>query len=549
MPRRIIYVPGKNLKPEPTTHRLHLWRSLVAGVQHAQPGLAEQMQRRADCFQLAAWNYSFYGEHASLESDIPWINRLMDKTSAGEEDIRDARSWHRIATQFMYAIGDRFHGLLDWIPDKRVKDMIDDTTPYFENQGNIADHIRGLLAQMICEAAQQGDRVLLIGHSMGAIVAYDTLWQLSHNAKSPCGVDLFLTLGSPLGMRYVQKQLLGAGETRTFPTGVSHWENVSATGDLVSLDKTVHDDFGKMVEDGLIDSIHDHCGGVYNWFRNDDGLNVHRSYGYLVNPVVGKIIADWWQGKVRSAGPILVAHRGYPSRYPENTRIGFEKALAAGVGFVELDVQLSKDRVPVVYHDVDTHRVSGVEGSLFLLTLSEIMQLDASFSERFGNTYPDNPVMTLDEFCALMQHWPDVKAFVEIKSGSIDQFGVVDTVDPVIEVIKPIAGRCVVISFHEGCIEYARTQHGMPIGWVLPKWNRMTEAHARRLNPDFIFVNKRLLPTGKCPLWSGPWQWVVYVVDDARQANGFAERGISYVETDRVGELLADLNLNNPTSG
>ena len=41
---------------------------------------------------------------------------------------------------------------------------------------------------------------------------------------------------------------------------------------------------------------------------------------------------------------------------------------------------------------------------------------------------------------------------------------------------------------------------------------------------------------------------LVYVVDDARQANGFAERGISYVETDRVGELLADPNLN-PTSG
>jgi hypothetical protein len=41
--------------------------------------------------------------------------------------------------------------------------------------------------------------------------------------------------------------------------------------------------------------ITDHCDDIYNFYRNSDGLSCHRSYGYLVNPAVGEVIADWWQ--------------------------------------------------------------------------------------------------------------------------------------------------------------------------------------------------------------------------------------------------------------
>jgi len=47
-----------------------------------------------------------------------------------------------------------------------------------------------------------------------------------------------------------------------------------------------------MLERGLVESIEDHSHGIYNFFSSDEGLNCHRSYGYLVNPAVGSIIAD-----------------------------------------------------------------------------------------------------------------------------------------------------------------------------------------------------------------------------------------------------------------
>ena len=49
--------------------------------------------------------------------------------------------------------------------------------------------------------------------------------------------------------------------------------------------------------------------------------------------------------------PELVAHRGYALHYPENTLIGIEAAIRAGARYVEVDVQLSADKVPVLFHD------------------------------------------------------------------------------------------------------------------------------------------------------------------------------------------------------
>ena len=48
---------------------------------------------------------------------------------------------------------------------------------------------------------------------------------------------------------------------------------------------------------------------------------------------------------------ILVAHRGLQARYPENTILGFNKAIEQGAKFIELDIQFSKDCLPVIYHD------------------------------------------------------------------------------------------------------------------------------------------------------------------------------------------------------
>jgi hypothetical protein len=50
-----------------------------------------------------------------------------------------------------------------------------------------------------------------------------------------------------------------------------------------------------MLETGFVRRIDDHCRDLYTWYRNDMGLNVHRSYGYLIHPVIARLVTSWWK--------------------------------------------------------------------------------------------------------------------------------------------------------------------------------------------------------------------------------------------------------------
>lgn len=56
---------------------------------------------------------------------------------------------------------------------------------------------------------------------------------------------------------------------------------------------------------------------------------------------------------------LIVAHRGYSEKFPENTLISFQNAIGKA-DFIEFDVQLTKDYIPVVIHDETLQRTSNV---------------------------------------------------------------------------------------------------------------------------------------------------------------------------------------------
>jgi len=549
---RIIYVPGKNPKPPPIQHQSQLWRCLLHGVASVDPIAAKQMSDEPQVFTLAAWNHSYYGRDQELTSDLPWIDRLLQTRSASESDQREVRSWSSFMTKLMYALGDRFHFLIRLIPDPRIKAMIQDTAPYFDNVNDVACVVREIVKQPLRTAMFNDERVLLIGHSMGSVIAYDALYELSHLENMHHKIELFLTMGSPLGMRYVQSHLLGWQRSpKSYPYTINQWKNVSALGDLVSVDQTISDDFAEMTEAGALELAEDYCRGIYNWFRNSEGLNVHRSYGYLVNPVVAQIIADWWRQqdansqlrgmRSRSAViPEVVAHRGYPARYPENTILGYEQALAAGACYLECDVQFTSDLVPVLFHDEDLARTAQAEGLIHEKTLRELATIDVGEPSKFGERFRSTHIPTLALFADLVRRHSHVTAFIELKRASVSRFGAAPVVDRVLQDLEPVRDRIVLISFDYACLEYARQHYSVQIGWVLPAWSRACQTRARTLRPDYLFCDAEWLPIRKFALWRGNWRWAVYVVNDPKTVRKCTKLGIDLIETDVIGELLDD---------
>ncbi len=83
------------------------------------------------------------------------------------------------------------------------------------------------------------------------------------------------------------------------------------------------------------------------------------------------------------------AHRGLfdnESEAPENSLSAFRKAVEAGYG-IELDVQLSKDGVPVVFHDASLKRMCGVDGNVWEYTLEELQQMKLAGSKETIPTF------------------------------------------------------------------------------------------------------------------------------------------------------------------
>ncbi|MBE9515367.1 MAG: hypothetical protein IME93_00165 [Proteobacteria bacterium] len=292
--KTILFVPGKHPKPPEQEHLALLRHSLVEGLRRVSVPAADMLEQDAELLGVASWNHSYYGEYRNGLQDWPWIHLMLERGEASEKEMAEAQHWHLRLAHLYVSVVDYFPRLIRYIPESALRQSVIETYCYFRNIDNVACRVREYVKAPLRQIWDQGGQVLLIGHSMGSVIAYDSLWELYHEEKRSECVDL-LTIGSPLGMHFIQHRLQcwHCDEGMRFPGNIRHWTNISAIGDLVALDSTVADDFSDMVRQGSCTEIIDIGKNVYNYFRDEEGLNVHRSYGYLSNPEVCKTVAQW----------------------------------------------------------------------------------------------------------------------------------------------------------------------------------------------------------------------------------------------------------------
>ncbi|WP_088103273.1 glycerophosphodiester phosphodiesterase [Halalkalibacter urbisdiaboli] len=110
---------------------------------------------------------------------------------------------------------------------------------------------------------------------------------------------------------------------------------------------------------------------------------------------------------------IIVAHRGWSGKAPENTLAAFKLALEESqIQEVELDVHLSKDGIPVVIHDHTLARTTNGFGFVKDFTFEELSKLDAG--SWFDSSYADEKIPSLEETLQLFKH-SDCKVVIELK--------------------------------------------------------------------------------------------------------------------------------------
>ncbi|MBN8216008.1 MAG: glycerophosphodiester phosphodiesterase [Spirochaetes bacterium] len=149
----------------------------------------------------------------------------------------------------------------------------------------------------------------------------------------------------------------------------------------------------------------------------------------------------------------VMAHRGWPSTYPENTLLGFEKALELGVEILEFDVRLTSDKVPVIIHDATLDRTTTASGEVGAITAAELRRVDAG--SRKDPSFAGLPVPTLAETLDLADRFPAATLNVELKDATEENCA--RTMEALLE--RGLLQRCVLTSFD------ARILHHLKDHW------------------------------------------------------------------------------------
>ncbi len=238
--------------------------------------------------------------------------------------------------------------------------------------------------------------------------------------------------------------------------------------------------------------------------------------------------------------PQLVGHRGYPRHYPENTLVSIEAAVAAGARFVEVDIQISRDRVPVLFHDRGLKRLCGVDGRIQDYRYDELWAFRASEPGKFGDRFNDVHITRLAELGHFLQRHPDVTAFIELKRSSLEHFGVDIMLDIVRRALKPVLKQCVLISYALEALLTARRNGWRRIGVVIDHWKDRQQGLIAAIQPQFLFCDVNDLPR-EGELRVKGMKLVIFEVAEPRVALDLAARGVDFIETFAVGEMLQEL--------
>ncbi len=316
--RSLLLVHGRDFKPDADNYMDLSIAAIRAGIERDYPDCV-------DSFDAVEKHLAWYGD---LNAEILGA---AGKTYDAELDIGDRRN----ALQMLRAVEARKRfGIrqYDQLPGKSaVPEFIADVTApvlgsvglampllgavskdfaaYFDARRDYAAAARQRVREALCELMDAGQRIALVTHGTGSVIGYDVLWQLTHDDElgetyGSRKIELWVTLGSPLGDRNVQRRLLGAGEKSAdrFPKNVIAWHNVSAEDDYTCHDNTLADDYKKMLRQKVVSAVVDYH--VFNLAVRYGRSNPHSSsIGYYIHPRTSKILVDWLQAEALDRAP------------------------------------------------------------------------------------------------------------------------------------------------------------------------------------------------------------------------------------------------------
>ena len=147
----------------------------------------------------------------------------------------------------------------------------------------------------------------------------------------------------------------------------------------------------------------------------------------------------------------LVAHRGFSAVAPENSSAAFVEAGKAEFFAAECDIQLSKDNVWVINHNLDIKQMTNGEGKIWDMSYDKISKYVID-SGNNAEKYPDQKLITLDDYLAICNEYKIIPQ-IEIKEGNYE---CLDEVLSALDQYDGMREKVIIISFDVAILEKIR---------------------------------------------------------------------------------------------
>lgn len=240
--------------------------------------------------------------------------------------------------------------------------------------------------------------------------------------------------------------------------------------------------------------------------------------------------------------PKVIGHRGAKAYAPENTLESIETAASLGVKWVELDVKLTRDGVPIIFHDDELDRTTNGSGLVAHTDYEDIKQLEAG--SWYAESFAGIKIPTLEEAVdILLKH--DLGLNLEIKPCAGREKETAEVALDHLSQMWDDMGNLLISSFQHVSLEaamdlapdYAR---GLLIGGEeMPEnWKEMADyLDAATINLGSRLVTRQIADEVmdlELPL-------LVYTVNDPMQARSLQQLGVDAFFSDNPDVILENL--------
>jgi hypothetical protein len=312
--KTLILIHGRGFKPARSDLEA-LW------IQALRTGLGRDATQALPAFDRCRCEFVYYGDeiNAVLAATGRRYDAALDladlkNTLAALAALSKPRQFRRehyerlpgktalkefladIGAPALSAIGLKERALVRFIPE---------LADYWHASESRLRPVTARLCDVVGDAMQRGDDIVLVSHCIGSVIAYDALWALCRGGHrgGACAdgkVTAWLTLGAPLGDESVKARLHGASAepSARHPNNVLAWLNFAAEDDYICHDDRLADDYAGMLDGRLVSRLDD--ARIYNLAVRYGRSNPHNALGYLAHPRVGRAVAQWLVGPLES---------------------------------------------------------------------------------------------------------------------------------------------------------------------------------------------------------------------------------------------------------